>query len=71
MTQLCVDRAEAARLLGVSKLTIWRLVSRGLLCPIRIGRKCVRYRVADLERLIEKLSDGPGRRQRRRACHGK
>jgi len=43
----------AARLLGVSKRTIERMVERGSLDCIRISRRCVRLRLRDIEHLIE------------------
>lgn len=49
-TALCVSQAEAGRLLGVSRFTIWRMAREGQLHPVSI-RGSVRYPVAELERL--------------------
>ena len=51
---LLVDTREAARLLGVSSRTVWRLYASQELPIVRIGR-AVRFDVADLRKLIEQL----------------
>ena len=47
--RLLVGRGEACRMLDVGDNTFAQLVSRGLLTPIRLGERTIRYRVADLE----------------------
>ena len=44
--------AEAARLLSVSTMTVWRMVRSGAIVPVKI-RGGTRYRRADLERLAQ------------------
>lgn len=49
-----VTKREAAALLGVSTQTLDRYRRRGRLCPVQIvPRGRVRYRVRDLERLLD------------------
>ena len=49
-----LDAAEFARLLSVSKPTIWRLRESGKLpLPITLTSQCVRWRRADVEAWIE------------------
>lgn len=49
-----VDISQVAHALQVSRRTVWRLVSRGMLPqPIRLSPRLVRWRVDDLARLIE------------------
>lgn len=38
---LLVDHDEAARLLGVGRTTIWRMVKRGELTQVNIGRRAL------------------------------
>jgi len=47
---------EAATLLGVSKITIYRLVWAGAIRPVHIGR-AVRIPRNELERFARELSD--------------
>ena len=49
---LLLRPAEAARALGCSVRTVWRLASMGMLTPIKIGR-LTRFRLADLRRVAE------------------
>ncbi len=42
---------EAAEILGVHKRTVQRLARRGLLHPIRITPRCIRWDLAEVERL--------------------
>ena len=48
--QLLVNQSEAARLLSVSKCTVWRMVKSGALHPIKV-LGAVRYSVEELRRL--------------------
>jgi hypothetical protein len=48
---LAVNQAEAARLLGVSRFTVRKMVNRGLLKPIQLADDCIRYSMAQLEEL--------------------
>lgn len=48
---------DVAGLLGVSKRTVWRLVSgRRLPQPVAIGR-CKRWRQTDVERFVDELKN--------------
>lgn len=50
--QILLSAGEAARLLSVSKMTVWRLVKSGVIKPFIIpGMKDPKYRRADLEKL--------------------
>lgn len=51
LPKLLVSTAEAARMLSVSRQTIWRrFVCEGLIKPVELGG-IKRYRVGDLQRL--------------------
>ena len=47
---LLVTQSEAARLLSMSRVTVYRLVRDGALHPVEV-RGAKRYRVEDLERI--------------------
>ncbi|MBE2179910.1 MAG: helix-turn-helix domain-containing protein [Chthoniobacterales bacterium] len=53
--KLLLDKNEAAALLGCSFRHIQNLTARRLLPCVRLG-KLVRYRRADLERALDKLT---------------
>lgn len=58
-----VDRHEAARLLcyrGKTSHTLRRLELRGLLTPVRISNRAVRYRLSDIRQLIDRLAGTVG-----------
>lgn len=48
-----IDRAEVRRQLAVGDSKVRELERRGLLPPVRLGHRCVRYRAEDLRRLRE------------------
>lgn len=48
-----VSIEAAARLLHVSPVTVWRMVRQGKLPAVRVGRKAVRIRKADLAAVVE------------------
>jgi predicted DNA-binding transcriptional regulator AlpA len=49
-----VSRAEIAALYSVSPMTVFAWSKAGKLPPpVRLGRRCVRYRLADVRRLLE------------------
>lgn len=50
LPRLLVTQAEAARMLGVSRITVYRLAQDGKL-PVVAVRGAKRYRVSDLEGL--------------------
>ena len=51
---LLVSVEEAAGLLGIGRTTLYELIRRGDVRPIRIGR-CVRIPRRELEGLVERL----------------
>jgi len=57
-TALLVNQSEAARLVGVSRYTLWRWVRDGVLQSVMV-RGVPRYRVADLERLAAEGAPQP------------
>ncbi len=50
-----MTREQAARYLGlaVKTLATWDCTKRYDLRPLKVGRRCVRYRRADLDRFLE------------------
>ncbi len=56
-----VSKADAARLLGLSERMIDKFVEAGELRRVRLGKRGgVRFRVSELERLIEDRTEGAG-----------
>ncbi len=47
-----LSRHQVAKILGISNATIKRYDQRGLLQPIRIGSRLVRYKLADVTQLF-------------------
>jgi excisionase family DNA binding protein len=57
---LLVSRSEAARILGVSRATVIRLVKRGTLQEIRLSPVShPQFRRADLVELVRSAREGP------------
>lgn len=52
LPRLLVSQAEAARMMGVSRVTIYRLTVDGKLHPVSV-RGARRYRVDELRALVE------------------
>jgi excisionase family DNA binding protein len=48
---LLVDARGAATMLGCSVRTVWRCVAAGVLTPVRIYGRTIRFRVDDLRKL--------------------
>lgn len=48
---LLVDAKQAARMLGIGRTTLYELIHREALVPLRIGR-CVRFSVVTLEQFV-------------------
>jgi hypothetical protein len=53
--KLCLNRIEAARVIGVSPATLDRLTARGLLRPCRVTYRPI-YWVGELERFLKENS---------------
>ena len=56
-----LNRETAAAKLGVSTRTIVRYERAGRIQPIRLTSRCIRYRDADIEKLIEQSTLGGDR----------
>jgi excisionase family DNA binding protein len=52
-TSLILRPKNAAKTLGVSIATFWRLVKSGHIETIKIGKRATGVRRADIERLVE------------------
>jgi prophage regulatory protein len=51
-----VTARDVAELLCVSPRTVWRWASSGQLpAPVRVGPRCTRWRVSDLQRYLDSL----------------
>ncbi|HEX2173430.1 MAG TPA: helix-turn-helix domain-containing protein, partial [Dehalococcoidia bacterium] len=50
--------SQAAALLGVSRVSIWRWIRAGHLPAARLGHRTTRIKRADLELVIERLQSG-------------
>ena len=48
-----LTQTEAAKWLGLSRVTVYAITKKGYLKPVIIGEGIKRYRVSDLERLIK------------------
>jgi predicted DNA-binding transcriptional regulator AlpA len=47
---------DVATSLGISQRQLWRLRATGELpAPVRVGRRCIRWRVEDITRFIDRL----------------
>ena len=54
---ILIDCHGAARLLSISERKLWDLTKAGEIPSLKIGKKSVRYRVADLEAWTQKQVD--------------
>jgi excisionase family DNA binding protein len=50
---LLVTAPEAAKKLAISPRTLWGLTKSGEIACVRVGRRAIRYDVADLRRWIQ------------------
>lgn len=50
-----LTRAEVAGILGISKHTVWNLERRGLLKPIRLSQRTLRYKAEEVENALSNL----------------
>lgn len=56
-----ISSNKVAEMLGVSRVTVWRLERAGDLKAVRLGKRLVRYRVSDVEALVrERLRNNQG-----------
>jgi excisionase family DNA binding protein len=51
---LLVSAADAARVLGIGRTTVYQLVKDGYLTPIHL-RRCVRFSMYEIEQYVESL----------------
>jgi excisionase family DNA binding protein len=51
---LCVRPAEAARMIGISRATLYRLIAAGELHPYKLGRSTI-IDLADLQAYLARL----------------
>jgi len=56
---LLVNLRAAARLLCMSERTAWTLAKRGELRTVRIGRRMIRFSIADLRTFVAERRAGP------------
>lgn len=67
MTDSLIDARQVARLLGVRPSTVYALCRRGELIHIRLGerrrRPLIRFRLEDLQALLQQRTIGPVPRQ--------
>jgi excisionase family DNA binding protein len=47
-----VSAREAAHLLGVGNTTLYKFCRLGRLNPVKFGRRCTRFRLSEIKRLI-------------------
>jgi excisionase family DNA binding protein len=55
---LLFNAREAARLISVSPRTLWTLANSGQLPQIKVGRRGVRFALADLKKFIDRQRCG-------------
>jgi len=60
---LVLDVPEAGRLLHLSRATAYQMAAQGVIPTIRFGKRIVVPKAA-LERLLERVSPGPDKRQK-------
>lgn len=53
-----LNKKEVCSLLGISPATVYRWNQSGLLKPIRLGHRTVRYKRSDLYAIAERFSGG-------------
>jgi excisionase family DNA binding protein len=51
-SRLALSPTEAANALGVSRITIWRMIERGELKTFHVSARCRRIPVTEIERYI-------------------
>jgi excisionase family DNA binding protein len=58
-----LTRREAAEFLRVGSTTLWKLDKERVLCPVRVGSRCL-YRREDLEKFLNRLAKQQARASR-------
>lgn len=53
--KILLTESEAAKATGLSPRTLFSLRQKGQLPFVRVGTKCIRYRVADIEAMAAKF----------------
>jgi predicted site-specific integrase-resolvase len=56
--RLALNQKEAAKALGISQVTLWRLVKRGLIRP-SLALRTPLYPISELERFLRETSSEP------------
>ena len=54
---LLLKVGQVAELLNCSRRLVWRLASEGLLTRVKLAPRCVRFRLSDVEALIDELAE--------------
>ena len=57
-----LDVSEAAQFLGVPVGTLYHMVSQRRVPCIRLSKRCLRFRRADIDELVESLTEMPAPR---------
>lgn len=47
-----ISVSEAARRLSVHRATLYRMIDRGLLVPVKLGKRATRFRESDIAAII-------------------
>ena len=55
-----ISLAQAAEILGISVHTLRRRIAAGELPAFRTGRRIIRVRISDLERLLRRIPSSSG-----------
>lgn len=55
--KLLLNVQEASRLIGVAETTLYHWVSEGRIPVVKLSRRCIRFRVSDLETWIASMSE--------------
>lgn len=53
-----LSNADAAKYLAISVKSLYSLAKEGRITPVRIGPRCVKYQVAELDRFIAACRGG-------------
>ncbi|MGD0138513.1 MAG: helix-turn-helix domain-containing protein [Tepidisphaeraceae bacterium] len=55
---LLVSAEDAARLLSISKRSLWRLVSQGRVHRVKFSKRLVRFRTDEISALVSSQREG-------------